>query len=213
MASSASPTRDSTSARDLTSARATPADRDAPSSPMPTQDSTAGTTTMMTTEKPTLSTLADIRARMCDALEDDDLDLGRGPSLASCASALEEMLALADAQAEEDFHLLEAGSSQVATKCEADLLATLVRDETGTALHGMMRALMSEREGTEEDGRGDGTGDGLASENARARRRTMRKVVALADAHTACRANRMKLLTSMVTASRLPTWRTFGGEA
>ena len=51
---------------------------------------------MLTTEKPTLSTLADIRARMCDALEDDDLDLGRGPSLASCASALEEMLALAD---------------------------------------------------------------------------------------------------------------------
>ena len=197
-----------TSSRALTTS---PGERDTASSPLPPQDSSAGTTVTM--EKPTLSTLADIRARMCDALEDDDLDLGRGPSLASCASALEEMLALADAQAEEDFHLLEAVSSQVATTCEADLLATLVRDETGTALHGMMRALMSERDGTEEDERWDETRGALANEYARARRRTMRKVVALADAHTACRADRMKLLTSMVTASRLPTWRTFGGEA
>jgi hypothetical protein len=205
-ARSMSPT---TSSRELTTS---PGDRDTASSPLPPQDSSAVTT--VTTEKPTLSTLADIRARMCDALEEEDAGhLGRGPSLASCASALEEMLALADAQAEEDFHLLEAVSSQVATTCEADLLATLVRDETGTALHGMMRALMSEREGTEEDERGDGTHGALANEYARARRRTMRKVVALADAHTACRADRMKLLTSMVTASRLPTWRTFGGEA
>ena len=88
-------------------------------------------------------------------------------------------------RAEEDFHLLEAVSSQVATKCEADLLATLVRDETGTALHGMMRALMSEREGTEEMDRA--TGRATPGWRARARVRAADVRVVLADAHTACR--------------------------
>ena len=127
-------------------------------------------------------------------------------TLAACARALEDALATSEAQREEDFRLIDALASRVAMTCEGDLLESLARDETSAAVEALARALVSESDAS-EDGEGeDGEGD-LWRAYERARRKMVARVAALTEAHAANRADRIKLLTNLVTASRLESWQ------
>ena len=127
-------------------------------------------------------------------------------TLAACARALEDALATSEAQREEDFRLIDALASRVAMTCEGDLLESLARDETSAAVEALARALVSESDAS-EDGEGeDGEGD-LWRAYERARRKMVARVAALTEAHAANRADRIKLLTNLVTASRMESWQ------
>ncbi|OUS48297.1 hypothetical protein BE221DRAFT_189548 [Ostreococcus tauri] len=125
----------------------------------------------------------------------------RGSALGRTLRALEDALAQADARAREDFELLDALSVRVASGCEGGLLRTLALDESAAAAETLTRTL----------GRGAATAtvnDGEEEESvhhayARARREMERKAAALVEAHAACRADRMRLLTDLVTASKI----------
>lgn len=123
------------------------------------------------------------------------------PALATSLRALEESLRALEAQAAEDFHLLDTLAHQVAVTSDRALLATLARDERALAEEALARAVRSAREG----GNGAVEDETLGDVYARARRGMAMKVVALTEAHAACRADRMRLLTSLVAASQLST--------
>lgn len=143
-----------------------------------------------------------------EALLDAD---GEGESvLTTTSQSLEEMLARTDAWAEEDFRLLHTLSVKVATTCEDDLLETLVpaKDGSGAAAYEALAKALERKEGDgENESIIDGDASDLRARYARVRRMVLKKVLALADLHSACRADRMKLLGDLVTASR------FGSES
>ena len=128
-------------------------------------------------------------------------------TLAACARALEDALATSEAQREEDFRLIDALATRVAMTCEGDLLESLARDETSAAVEALARALVSESDASEDEGEGeDGDGD-LRRAYERARGKMAARVAALTEAHAANRADRIKLLTNLVTASRMESWQ------
>jgi len=193
-----------------TSSHSANEDRTPTNSPPPSTGPSSGgggATTTTTSSLPVKESFGQLRAQL-EALLDAD---GEGESvLTTTSQSLEEMLARTDAWAEEDFRLLHTLSVKVATTCEDDLLETLVpaKDGIGAAAY---EALAKALERKEEEGGNESILDGDASDlrarYARVRRMVLKKVLALADLHSACRADRMKLLGDLVTASR------FGSES
>jgi hypothetical protein len=123
------------------------------------------------------------------------------------------------AQAEEDFHLLAALSEQVATVGAEDLLPALTvgaptcNVDTREVIESILIA--QERGGEREvvehnhnnDAPGGGVRDAMGGVNTgvaaeRVRRKANQRVVDLIDIVAVCRAERIKLLAELVTASR-----------
>ena len=138
------------------------------------------------------------------------LDRPDDATLAACARALEDALATSEAQCEEDFRLIDALATPVAMTCDRDLLESLATDETSAAVEALARALVSDGDANEE-GEGEGEGedgdDDLRRAYERARGKMAARVAALTEAHAANRADRIKLLTNLVTASRMESWQ------
>jgi hypothetical protein len=186
-----------------TSPRSANEDRTPTNSPPPSNGPSSGGGGGTTTNSlPVRETFGQLREQL-EALLDAG---GEGESvLTTTSQSLEEMLTRTDAWAEEDFRLLHTLSVKVATTCEDDLLETLVpaKDGSGAAAY---EALAKALERTEGEGGKESVGGGDASDlrarYARVRRMVLKKVLALADLHSACRADRMKLLGDLVTASR-----------
>ena len=192
-----------------TSTHAVNEDRTPTNSPPPSTgpSSGGGGATTTTSSLPVKESFGQLRAQL-EALLDAD---GEGESvLTTTSQSLEEMLVRTDAWAEEDFRLLHTLSVKVATTCEDDLLETLVpaKDGSGAAAYEALAKALERKEG---EGQNESIIDGDASElrarYARVRRMVLKKVLALADLHSACRADRMKLLGDLVNASR------FGSES
>ena len=129
-------------------------------------------------------------------------------AVAACARALEDALATSEAQCEEDFRLIDALATPVAMTCDRDLLESLATDETSAAVEALARALVSDGDANEEgEGEGEDGDDDLRRAYERARGKMAARVAALTEAHAANRADRIKLLTNLVTASRMESWQ------
>ena len=89
-------------------------------------------------------------------------------------------------------------------------MESLATDETSAAVEALARALVSDGDANEE-GEGEGEGedgdDDLRRAYERARGKMAARVAALTEAHAANRADRIKLLTNLVTASRMESWQ------
>ena len=166
----------------------------------PPSEATRARTTSPPPRAPTERASSPRRARergMPSGTDSDD----RARALGRTLRALEDALAQADASATEDFQLLDALSVRVASGCEEGLLRTLALDESPAAAETLTRTLgRGVVTATVNDG---GEEESVYHAYARARREMERKAAALVEAHAACRADRMRLLTDLVTASKI----------
>lgn len=166
-----------------------------------------------TPSKPSESLVA-IKDRIRSALA-----RGESCSLAECKAFVRDVVAASEAQAEEDFHLLHTLSEQVAQTGAEDLLPALTvgaptmnvdtREVIESILHAQERGGLTRGPpgdhaqslgGVEASEFGRGINTGAAVE--RVRRKANQRVVDLIDIVAVCRAERIKLLAELVTASR-----------
>ena len=125
---------------------------------------------------------------------------GECATLAECKEFVKEVVTASEAQAAEDFPLLGVLTEQVSQVGAEHLLPALTvgapvyntdtRDMIDSILHAQERGGPSERE----------SNTGVAAESVR--RKVNQRLIDLIDIVAVCRAERIKLLAELVTASR-----------
>lgn len=134
---------------------------------------------------------------------------GEGCTLAECKQHTRAVVAASEAQATEDFELLAALSEQVADVGSDDVLEALAdgapafNTDTRELIDSIL--ILGERDGERDsrDRRGAKSGAGnTGAAMAKARRKANQRVLDLIDIVSVCRAERVKLLAELVTASR-----------
>lgn len=121
-----------------------------------------------------------------------------GGIINACVLALEDVLAVSDAYVEEDFHLLTTLGKQLDSNAAFD--ASLMTRMSG--MERVMEALASAR-ALDALSLVNAQSESLEEEYELATRRVVAKVLAVVELHEATRADRIKLLADLVTASRL----------
>ena len=121
-----------------------------------------------------------------------------GGIMNACLRALEDVLAVSDAYVEEDFHLLTTLGKQLDSNAAFD--ASLMTRMSG--MERVMEALASAR-ALDALSLVNAQSESLEEEYELATRRVVAKVLAVVELHEATRADRIKLLADLVTASRL----------
>ena len=121
-----------------------------------------------------------------------------GGIINACVLALEDVLAVSDAYVEEDFHLLTTLGKQLDSNAAFD--ASLMTRMSG--MERVMEALASAR-ALDALSLVNAQSESLEEEYELATRRVVAKVLAVVALHEATRADRIKLLADLVTASRL----------
>ena len=116
----------------------------------------------------------------------------------ACVRALEDLLTVSDAYVEEDFHLLTTLGKQLDSSAAFD--ASLMTCMSG--MDRVMEALASAR-ALDSLSPVNAQSASLEEEYELATRRVVAKVLAVVELHEATRADRIKLLADLVTASRL----------
>lgn len=116
----------------------------------------------------------------------------------ACVRALEDLLTVSDAYVEEDFHLLTTLGKQLDSSAAFD--ASLMTCMSG--MECVMEALASAR-ALDSLSPVNAQSASLEEEYELATRRVVAKVLAVVELHEATRADRIKLLADLVTASRL----------
>ena len=116
----------------------------------------------------------------------------------ACVRALEDLLTVSDAYVEEDFHLLTTLGKQLDSSAAFD--ASLMTCMSG--MECVMEALARAR-ALESVSPVHAQSASEEAEDALATRRVVAKVLAVVELHEATRADRIKLLADLVTASRL----------
>jgi len=120
-----------------------------------------------------------------------------GGIINACVLALEDVLAVSDAYVEEDFHLLTTLGKQLDSNAAFD--ASLMTRMSG--MERVMEALASAR-ALDALSLVNAQSESLEEEYELATRRVVAKVLAVVELHEATRADRIKLLADLVTASR-----------
>ena len=121
-------------------------------------------------------------------------------SFAECTRMVQSVLDATEAQASEDFELLESLTEQVARDGDTNVLALLAQmppafnTDTRELIDSILIA------GERDVGTRGAENTGVAVEHAR--RKANQRVVDLVDIVSVCRAERVKLLAELVTASR-----------
>lgn len=134
----------------------------------------------------------------------DRLASGETCTLAECKDFVASILAASEAQATEDLELIEALAAQVADEAAEEVLTALTR--AAPAFNTDTRELIDsiliagERDGEREPTGAMAGNTGVAFE--RAVRKANQRVLDLIDIVSVCRAERVKLLAELVTASR-----------
>jgi hypothetical protein len=125
---------------------------------------------------------------------------GETVSFAECKRMVRDILESSEAQAREDFELLESLTDQVARDGAEHLLPVL--SEMAPAFNTDTRELIDSIliAGERDVGTRGAENTGVAVEHAR--RKANQRVVDLVDIVSVCRAERVKLLAELVTASR-----------
>lgn len=121
-----------------------------------------------------------------------------GGIINACVRALEDVLTVSDAYVEEDFHLLTTLGKQLDSSAAFD--ASLMTRMSG--MDRVMEALASAR-ALDSLSLVNAPSASLEEEYELATRRVVAKVLAVVELHEATRADRIKLLADLVTASRL----------
>ena len=121
-----------------------------------------------------------------------------GGIINACVRALEDVLTVSDAYVEEDFHLLTTLGKQLDSSAAFD--ASLMTRMSG--MDRVMEALASAR-ALDSLSLVNAQSASLEEEYELATRRVVAKVLAVVELHEATRADRIKLLADLVTASRL----------
>ena len=123
-----------------------------------------------------------------------------GGIICACVRALEDVLAVSDAVVEEDFHLLTTLGKQLDASSTFD--ASLLLSRVG----GVEREIEALARARAFDAASVTSRDAAASleeEYELATRRVVAKMLAVVELHEATRADRIKLLADLVTASRM----------
>lgn len=133
---------------------------------------------------------------------------GHPCSLEECKRLLRDVVAASEAQASEDFHLLTSLAEQVAQVGQEDTLVGLTRGapdfatETRELIDSILFAQERDAGGARHVAVADSHAGNTGVAAERVRRKVNQRLVDLIDIVSVCRAERVKLLAELVTASR-----------